>query len=194
MKPTECDDLLQVTERQSSAIDLLLSGQSDSAVANTLGLHRTSIARWRAHHPGFKAELTRRRAESFGSEVERLRSLVGKAIDVLENSLNDGKHSLTAAQAILKLSGMAQLAPPQIAPDDAETILAKLVDVQMADDTAVRQLSMPPEEIMMETLMPDPEEREEHLAKAKRQVREELRQKLMEEPQNAETNGQRRTG
>ena len=38
--PTECDDLLRVTVRQETAVELILSGQSDTATAATLGIHR----------------------------------------------------------------------------------------------------------------------------------------------------------
>ena len=61
-RPTECDDLLRVTPRQETAIDLLISGQSDSAIAKAMGIYRTTISRWRAYHPGVQAELARRRS------------------------------------------------------------------------------------------------------------------------------------
>ena len=76
IEATGCDDLLQLAPRQEAAIELLLSGKCDAATAEALGIHRTTIARWRAAHPAFQAELARRRAELFGAAAERLRGLI----------------------------------------------------------------------------------------------------------------------
>ena len=132
VRPTEADDLRHITPRQEAAIELLLAGSTDTAAAATLGLHRTTIARWRGVHPGFQAELARRREELYGAAAERLRALVPKAIGVLEAAL-DGKDALATAHELLRMTGLHRLAPPARGPHDAEQILGKLVRARMDD-------------------------------------------------------------
>jgi len=101
---------------QENAIELLLCGKSDREVAEAVGVTRQTVWEWRNRNPEFIAALNARRQEVWGSHVERLRQLVTKAIDVLEENL-DGKAGAKlqqeAAVHILRAVGLygADLTP-----------------------------------------------------------------------------------
>lgn len=181
IQPTECDDLLRLTPRQETAVELLLAGKSDAATAETLGIHRTTIARWRAAHPAFQAELARRRAELYGAAAERLRAMVPKALDVLQAGL-DGDDRLPTAHAILKMAGLDKLTAPPSEPDDAETIVVRLIRQRMDENQGEREQRMSLDERLLAMNLPG--SREEQLAlahEAHTEVKAELRERLSDE-------------
>jgi hypothetical protein len=96
---------------QENAIDLLLTGKPDAEVAAALGVTRQTVCRWRGHHPVFRAELNRRRKALTAAHLDRLRTLVPKAIAALERAVDAG--DWRAAAKALELVG-----PPE--PDKAE--------------------------------------------------------------------------
>ena len=57
------------------------------------------------YHPGFRAELNRRRREVWGSAVDRLRMLLPRALDRLEAAL-DGPEGWKVAVQVIKLAGL----------------------------------------------------------------------------------------
>ncbi|WP_304459407.1 phBC6A51 family helix-turn-helix protein [Alicyclobacillus sendaiensis] len=125
---------------QENAIDLLLCGKSDREVAEKVGVARQTVWEWRNRNPEFIAALNARRQEVWGSHVERLRQLVAKAIDVLEENL-DGKAGAKlqqdAAVHILRTVGLygADLTPK------GETS-AEHVERQMSMDELHHELMM----------------------------------------------------
>ena len=86
---------------QHNAIDLLILGHTDHAVAEQTGVTRETVCRWRNENPYFMAELNRRRKDVWQTAQERLRGLVGKAIDILEQALqpDDVKVAVTILRA-----------------------------------------------------------------------------------------------
>jgi hypothetical protein len=86
---------------QHNAIDLLILGHTDHTVAEQIGVARETICRWRNENPYFMAELNRRRKDVWQTAQERLRGLVGKAIDILEKALqpDDVKAAVTVLRA-----------------------------------------------------------------------------------------------
>lgn len=86
------------------------------------------------HHPAFRAEMNRRRAEAYDQEVGRLRTLRESALQVVETALQNG--SLRAALAVLRL----------ITPPSAPTVDAvdphKLVENEAASK-ALNDVLMP---------------------------------------------------
>jgi hypothetical protein len=101
---TICNVAQRLTTQQERAIDLMTSGSRDSEVAHDLGVNRTTVWRWRTEDVVFQAELNRRRHELWSSWIERLRSLVPTALDVMANEL-EGPRRLRAAGEILDLAG-----------------------------------------------------------------------------------------
>ncbi len=85
---------------QENAIDLLVAGKSDREVAEAVNVNRSTVNQWRNHDPLFVAELNARRKEIWGSQSERLRNLVAKAVDVLEEDLDSENPKLRQSAAI----------------------------------------------------------------------------------------------
>ncbi len=97
---TEPDDTRQLSVEQENAIDLLLEGKPDREVAEAVGVTRQTVCDWRNHHAAFVAELNSRRKDVWGGQVERLRALVGRAVEVLEADLDGEDPRLRQAAAV----------------------------------------------------------------------------------------------
>jgi hypothetical protein len=123
-----------LTLAQQSAIDLLASGKNDTETAEALDLSRTSVTKWRCYSPGFQAALNRRRAEVWGSGVDRLRALIPKALDVLAEELDkpDSPNRLKAASEILRLAQLPG-GSGEVGPTDAESIVRAIVTQRRRD-------------------------------------------------------------
>ncbi|NLH22347.1 MAG: helix-turn-helix domain-containing protein, partial [Methanothrix sp.] len=103
-KGTKSDKIRQLSQEQMNAIEHLLQGKSDRAVAEAVGMSRQTIWEWRNNDILFIATLNRERFELWKGSRERLKDLTGQAIDVLEQQLgnDDPKISLAAARHILQ--------------------------------------------------------------------------------------------
>jgi hypothetical protein len=117
-----------LTLPQLSAIDLLVSGKTDTEAAELLKLSRTCITKWRLYSPEFQAALNRRRAEVWGSGIDRLRSLIPKALDALADELEnrDSPQRIKAALELLRMIGLPSGAA-QTGPTDPEAIVRGIV-------------------------------------------------------------------
>jgi len=107
MKMTKSDKNVQfkpLTQEQLNAIEHLLQGKSDSAVAEAVNVARTTIWEWRNRNPVFIAELNRQRAQLWDEARERLKALANRALDVVEQQLgsSDPKIALAAAKHIMQ--------------------------------------------------------------------------------------------
>ena len=103
-KATKPDKTRQLSQEQMNAIEHLLQGRSDRAVAETVGVSRQTVWEWRNQDPFFIAELNRQRFELWREARERLKSLANRALDVLELQLDSGdpKAALAASKYILQ--------------------------------------------------------------------------------------------
>jgi hypothetical protein len=127
-----------LTLAQQSAVDLLAAGKTDTEAAELLQLARPTVSKWRLYHPAFQAALNARRAEVWGAGVDRLRSLIPQALDVLGKALTEGNITakLHAARMVL---GLVELpAPAPAGPTSAEGVLAALVAARMRAKQAER--------------------------------------------------------
>lgn len=125
MPLAKLDKARHLTIEQENAIDLLLQGKTDREVAEAVGVSRQTVNQWRNQNPLFAAELNRRRQETWGSQLERLRRLVAQAVDILEQDLKaqDRRLRQQAAIHILKVVGLynSDLAPRGATePEDIE--------------------------------------------------------------------------
>jgi hypothetical protein len=113
---------------QLSAIDLLVSGKNDKETAELLNLSRTCITKWRLYDPVFQAALNQRRSEVWASGLDRIRSLIPKALDVLDGELEkgDSPNRLKAATEILRLAQLPS-GGLGIGPADPEAIVRSIV-------------------------------------------------------------------
>jgi hypothetical protein len=116
-----------LTLPQQNAVDLLAGGKNDTQVAGLLKLSRVTVTRWRLYSPEFQAALNRRRAEVWGTGVDRLRSLIPQALDVLGEALTNGDQAakLKAAGMVLEIARLPDPAPS--GPTSAEDIIAAQV-------------------------------------------------------------------
>lgn len=103
----------ELTVTQESAVDLLASGKNDTETAEALGIHRVTVTRWRNYLPEFRAALADRRRMIWGSAADQLRSLLPKALKVLQGNLDseDVGISTQAAYGIIRIAGKLPLEP-----------------------------------------------------------------------------------
>ena len=114
-----------LTIEQRNAIDLLVTGKTDTETAEAVGVHRVTVTKWRNADPWFQAELNRRRQEVWSAAGEQLRSLLRKAIEALETELGNPDRRLAAAGQIVKLAGLTE-APPPNGATEAEQIISDI--------------------------------------------------------------------
>jgi hypothetical protein len=110
-----------LTAQQELAVDLLATGKTITEAANTLGVARQTVSEWRNQDPVFEAALNARREELWSGMSDRLRVLLPKALNVLEQSLEHGE--LRAAVAVVRAAGLHSLSAPEgpVTAEDAET-------------------------------------------------------------------------
>jgi len=98
----------KLTAEQLNCIDLLVTGLTDQVVADTIGVSRTSIWRWKQERQ-FEAALDARRKELWAGCQDRLRALLPRALDVLEEALEGGgKSALRAALKVVDVAGLGK--------------------------------------------------------------------------------------
>jgi hypothetical protein len=144
-----------------------------------LGLSRTAVTKWRLYDPVFQAALNLRRPEVWDAGIDRLRSLIPKALDALAEEVGD-KESPNRLKAALEVLRIAQLPAGELAqgPADPEEMVRKIVEQRRRqahgplDDFLDRDKNLPPferhmEEVRkeLETLANEPDEAELHEGK-----------------------------
>jgi transposase len=105
-------DTYKLTPQQAVAVDALVTGSTVTAAAETVKVSRQTVSGWLHHNAEFQASLNARRQELWTGHVERLRSLVPKAMDTLEVAVNDEKQGVAVAVHILKAVGLYGLPAP----------------------------------------------------------------------------------
>ena len=99
-----------LTPEQDTAIELLLQGQTDQAVADAIGRDRTTLWAWKTRTPYFMATLEARRQEQFGQASQRLRNLLDKALDNVAGAIEAG--DVKASFEVIRATGLQSFAPP----------------------------------------------------------------------------------
>ena len=117
----------RLTPQQETAIDLIVAGQNDSEVAESIGKSRSTINIWRNHDPLFMATLNDHRQQVRGTQLSRLNTLVGEAVDVLQDGLHDEdvKVRIVSAVHILKATGVYGASVPGSEQTDPAEIAAE---------------------------------------------------------------------
>src|SRR5207237_8305322 len=102
-----------LSEQQVTAIQLLVVGRADGDVAAAVGINRTTLWRWKHHHPLFRAELSRRRNEVWASAADRFRGMLGVAIKVIRKQLRHEQAlvQFRAAALLRTAAGRRRFAP-----------------------------------------------------------------------------------
>ena len=117
------DELLPVRER---AIQALLSERTIGQAAAKAGVHERTLRRWESEDEAFQAAYAAARQAAFRAGINRAQVLTVKAIDTLDELLDEKKHPhvrLGAARTVTEL-GVHQ--------HDAETIFKKLDEIEAA--------------------------------------------------------------
>jgi hypothetical protein len=94
-------DISPLSDAQLQAIDLLMLGQSYTAIAQTLGITRKTLYNWR-NEPAFRAHYDHRRREVFDAASARTLSMLDGALDVLQKLIKHPYHP-TAHSAVRTL-------------------------------------------------------------------------------------------
>lgn len=79
-----------LSDKQFKAITEILSGKTDTAVADSVGVSRQTLLNWRKDDPYFMAELNRCRQEVWKGFINGLRDLVKKATATLSKAIEAG--------------------------------------------------------------------------------------------------------
>ncbi|MCH2519463.1 MAG: hypothetical protein MK210_14900, partial [Dehalococcoidia bacterium] len=103
---------------QLNAIDILVQGKTDQETAQSVGVARETVTRWRNDNPYFAAELNKQRRLIWAASHDRLRSLASKAVDTLEAALDSGDSRI--AVEVMKAVGLYGQVTPLSGPVDAE--------------------------------------------------------------------------
>jgi hypothetical protein len=103
-----------LTARQHTALNLMLMGITDVAIAAQLDVSTRTLHRWRTTLPAFRESLESRRADLFGQTTDRFRTLLNAALDTLEKQIKDPytTTSLRASRALLALAHFAKHLSP----------------------------------------------------------------------------------
>jgi len=101
-------------EVKTRALVLLNEGRDLDVVAASINVHPTTVRRWINFNDEFRRALERSRDDLSSKERRKLRSLVPKAIKILEEELDDEtnlkiRHS--AALTVLRATGLYRAAP-----------------------------------------------------------------------------------
>jgi len=93
-----------LNQKQLNAIELLLSGMSVTDSAKEVKTARETVSRWLNQDSEFIAEINQRRHNMWHSSEDRLRSLLPKALDVLETELENGDKQ--TALSVIRLASV----------------------------------------------------------------------------------------
>lgn len=95
--------LVRLTREQEQAATLVAEGRAASEAAREVEIDAETIAAWQAD-PRFVAEVNRRGQAAWSGVQDRLRSLVSRAVDALEEAVDRG--DVRAAVEVLKAAGV----------------------------------------------------------------------------------------
>ena len=133
--PTESDQFRppEVTDRQSIAIDALVSGTTQQEAAEKAGVQRTTVTAWCNHNFPFIAERNQRRQDRLEAAGEQLRETLCAALVHLGEKVREGDTG--AAMAIVKAVGVGHLLnavkPGPTDPAVVKTNLAKRCEAEV---------------------------------------------------------------
>ena len=99
-----------LTPAQEAVIDQLLAGKSQAEAAALAGVAAETVTRWKGNAL-FMATWQNRRRQVWDAHAQRLRTLAGRALDVVEAGLD--ADDLRAAALVLKSVNLSDLTAPE---------------------------------------------------------------------------------
>ena len=139
--PTEPDQIRppEVSDRQSIAIDALVSGATQQEAAEKAGVQRTTVTEWCNHNFVFMADRNQRRRDRLEAAGEQLRETLCAALVHLGEKVREGDTG--AAMAIVKAVGVGHLLdatkPGPTDPAAVKTNLAKRYEAEVLTDLLI---------------------------------------------------------
>ena len=109
---------------RARAILALLSEQTISKAATKAGVSEKTLRRWLADDEAFKADYAAARRKTFEIGMGRVQAAAGRAIDTLEELLDDTDHPSVRLGAVRTLAELA------IHQHDADVIMSKLDEIE----------------------------------------------------------------
>ena len=106
------------------AIVALLSEKTVADAAVKAGVNEKTLRRWLSDDEAFQAEYAAARDAAYQAGIHRAQALTGRAMDTLEQLLDDEKHPnvrLVAARTVAEIG---------IHQHDSETIMRKLGEIE----------------------------------------------------------------
>ena len=109
----------QLSDRQRLAIDFLVLGHSETAVAEALHIDRKTLYRWRHDDdPQYRDTLGDRRKELLDTTADRFRTMLTTALDTFARHLKDpyAPTAHRAARSLLALAAIGRHHEPRPTP------------------------------------------------------------------------------
>jgi hypothetical protein len=158
----------ELSDEQQRAIPFILTGKTDREIAETIGVSRETVTRWRNENPVFIAALNHERRQLWDASRNNVHSLVRKAVSVVEHALD--QNDTRAALAILKMTGFADTGlHAEEFPDDPDDVVFRQCQDEVVQEKRLRIRTDP--EIHRQNrllwLFSSPEEKDYLLAIAK---------------------------
>ena len=108
------EELKNLTATQEKALLLLASGETVTATAEAVGVSRQTVSEWTNRDAEFIAALNSVRQEILDAGADRLRNMVGAALDAVEAGMNSEelstKDRASLGMALLKQVGLSERA------------------------------------------------------------------------------------
>lgn len=111
-----------LTVEQLNAVDLLVTGKNDKETADIVGVNRVTVTKWRNYDFLFQAELNKRRKDIFGSSIEKMRSIIPKALERLEQEIEE-ENGWKVALEIIKITGVGDKEFQRIGHDEVDKLI-----------------------------------------------------------------------
>jgi DNA-binding CsgD family transcriptional regulator len=107
-----------LTEIQLRAIELTLEGNTDVHIAQTLGINRRTLWRWKNLDNDYRGVLNNARIQHYAAAADRYQMLLNRATTILAQSLQDPANEtrFRAAAVVLNMAGCFRPLPPKYFP------------------------------------------------------------------------------
>jgi transcriptional regulator with XRE-family HTH domain len=120
----------KLNQKQEMAIELALTGMSDSEIARRIKVSRQWVNAWRNHNTVFIDALEERRKTLRERYKDNINGLVEKAIDVMKNALDDEdpKIRLQAVKLVLNTAALKDSMKEKKEVNEVEESLRQLAE------------------------------------------------------------------
>jgi DNA-binding CsgD family transcriptional regulator len=109
---------VDLTDIQFRAIEFTIQGLHDTQIAQTLGINRKTLWKWKTNDDDYRQALTIARAQLHAATADRCQNIAQKAAAVLAKFLDDtaDNNRLRAAQILLTVASRFKPTPPAQRP------------------------------------------------------------------------------